>query len=65
MLLRDCAFAQTRLINGCFANDGIWILSCHQLKNVLSGSANDQCAYMCASSRRQSYFIHARAADNL
>ena len=41
------------------------MMVCHQLKNVLSGSANDQCAYMCASSRRQSYFIHARAADNL
>ena len=62
-LLRTCVVE----INGCFANDGIWILSCHQLKKVLSGSANDQCAYtcMCASSRRQSYFIHARAADNL
>ena len=30
----------------------------------LSGSANDQCA-MCASSRRQSYFIHAGAAAHL
>ena len=49
----------------CKLMGGIWILFCHQLKNVLSGSTNDQCAYMCASSRRQSFFIHPRAADNL